>query len=210
MAEPLWLTIARRELGVTEKAGKATNTRILDYYRASGAASVTQDETPWCAAFCGYCLEEAGHKGTLSLAARSYLRWGKETKPKLGAIMVFKRGSGWQGHVAFYLSETKTHYTVLGGNQGNSVSIRNYRKDDFLAARWPSTMGNSRTAKTMLIGTASAGGNFVLDQMQEAKVVADSLSEYVEWAMYAAVLLTIACLLLGVYYRWQDMQEKGR
>lgn len=206
-----WLEIAREELGVTEVSGKVARPRILEYFAVSGHPEVKDDETAWCSAFAGFCMEKAGIKGTMSLAARSWLRWGKSCKPKPGAVMVFKRGtSSWQGHVGFYIAETATHYEVLGGNQGNSVSIRRYPKTAFLGSRWPATMANSRTAKVAVAGAAASTASVVMEQATEAKAVAESIQPYVEWATYAVVALTILCFALVTYFRWQDLKEKGR
>ena len=206
-----WMDVAEVELGVVEKSGKVAHPRILTYFEVYGHPEVKDDETAWCSAFANFCMEGAGIRGTMSLAARSWLRWGKACKPKDGAVMVFKRGTqSWQGHVGFYVGETSTHYKILGGNQGNSVSIRNYSKDDLLGARWPVTMGNSRTAKAAMAGTAATGVSFLLEQANEAKTVAQSLEPYLQWASYAVVALTVMCFGLVAYYRWQDWREKGR
>lgn len=206
-----WLEIARSELGVTEKAGKATHARITEYFEVAGHREVKDDETAWCSAFANYCMEKSGNRGTMSLAARSWLRWGKKIEPRPGAVMVFKRGnSSWQGHVTFYLRETATHYVCLGGNQGNAVRESRYSKKDFLDARWPSTMGNSRSVKAMAGGSVSTAASFVMEQAQEAQVVTDALRDYVSWAATGAVVLTILCFGLGMWFRFQDMKEKGR
>lgn len=94
-----WVDIARNELGVSEVAGKVARPRILEYFAAAGHAEVKSDETAWCSAFVNFCMEQAGIKGTMSLAARSWLRWGKEVKAQPGAVGVWPRGkSAWQGH----------------------------------------------------------------------------------------------------------------
>ncbi|MEN6441642.1 MAG: hypothetical protein ABFD97_24030 [Syntrophobacter sp.] len=41
------------------------------------------------------------------------------------------------GHVGFYTGEDSDVITMLGGNQGDSVSIQDYRKDRWLGFRWP-------------------------------------------------------------------------
>ncbi|MEN6306077.1 MAG: TIGR02594 family protein [Armatimonadia bacterium] len=206
-----WMEIAREELGVSEVAGKIARPRIIEYFAAAGHPEVKSDETAWCSAFANFCMERAGIKGTMSLAARSWLRWGRPCSPKAGCVMVFKRGtSSWQGHVGFYVSETPTHYEILGGNQDNSVSIRRYPKTAFLGSRCPVTMTNSRTAKAAIAGTAATGASFLMEQATEAKAVAESLQPYLEWATVAVVVLTIACFALVTYYRWQDLKEKGR
>lgn len=82
--------------------------------------------------------------------ARNWMKFGKSTRPRLGAIMVFWRGSltGTSGHVALYVSEDATHYTVLGGNQANAITLTRIAKSRFLGARWPSTFDLDTEAVT--------------------------------------------------------------
>lgn len=68
---------------------------------------------------------------------RNYLDWGLGVKPQYGAILVFGRGSG--GHVGYYMGETKDYFLVLGGNQGNAVTISRVAKNRLLGVRWPKT-----------------------------------------------------------------------
>ena len=114
-------------------------------------------QTEWCAAFVNMVLLEQGlpTSATVSdypLTARSFLYWGDKVKePKQGDIVVFKRGnSGWQGHVAFYVSTTKingeTYYNVLGGNQSDSVSIEPYPVNKVLGIRRLSTNNDFKIA----------------------------------------------------------------
>ena len=128
-----WFDIATAELGkgVSEKKGAAANPRIVDYLQSTGlsATMATSDETAWCSAFVNFCVEQAGFEGTNSASARSWLKWGVETdKPVPGCICVFERGAPPSGHVAFFVSESGDDVEVLGGNQGNAVSIRKYPK----------------------------------------------------------------------------------
>jgi len=52
-----------------------------------------------------------------------------------GAVLVFERPGG--GHVGFYVGEDATAYHVLGGNQGDAVTIARIAKDRCIARRWP-------------------------------------------------------------------------
>jgi hypothetical protein len=49
--------------------------------------------------------------------------------------MVFERPGG--GHVGFYVGEDAAAYHVLGGNQGDSVTIARIEKQRCIARRWP-------------------------------------------------------------------------
>lgn len=132
------LRIALSQYAEKEIAGSQHNQDIVKYFKEVGQSWVKDDETAWCAAFVGYCLEKAGHKSTGKLNARSYLDWGTPTDtPNVGDIVVFWRGapSGWQGHVGFFIREEGDKIYTLGGNQSNQVSIAPYSKDQLLGYR---------------------------------------------------------------------------
>jgi uncharacterized protein (TIGR02594 family) len=137
-----WYQIALEELayGVSEMPGEAHNPRIIEYH-ATCTLKATNDETPWCSAFVNWCLRQAGLKGTDSAGAQSWLKWKDGTKitsPRLGCLAVFKRGKEpWQGHVGFFASEDDNHIQLLGGNQGNTISLASQRKDKLMGYRWP-------------------------------------------------------------------------
>lgn len=206
------LDIARQELGVSEITGKQARPRILEYFAAAGHKEVKDDETAWCSAFANFCVISAGMKGTMSLAARSWLQWGRSCDPKPGAIGVWPRGSSqWQGHVAIVervLADGKVE--CIGGNQGNKVSRKTFNVDTALGFREPVTISNTRTAKAAVAGSVSTGASFVLDQAQQAKDIASDLQQYVEWASYCVIALSIICFGLVIYYRYSDWKEKGR
>ena len=63
MQQPPWMAVAWGELGQSERAGAATNPRIRDYFAEAGYA-ISDDETAWCAAFVGACLERGGFAST--------------------------------------------------------------------------------------------------------------------------------------------------
>lgn len=95
--------------------------------------------SPWCAGFVNAIEKMSGRKGTGKLLARSYLTYGNPvTNPKLGDIVVLKRGnSSWQGHVGYYISQEDNKLLILGGNQSNKVCYKYYDKNDLLAYRRP-------------------------------------------------------------------------
>jgi uncharacterized protein (TIGR02594 family) len=121
-SDPCWL---KEYNGIREIKGSKHNPTVVSFFKDVGHGWVKNDETAWCAAFVGACLAHCDMPHTGSLAARSYLQWGrKTTKPKRGDIVVFKRGnSTWQGHVAFYLGEASGRIYVLGGNQATALGL---------------------------------------------------------------------------------------
>lgn len=118
---------ASKELGINE------NDPTLTTYLQKTNPGLDPTVTPWCAGFIGSVLNASGLKGTGSLAAKSYLKYGTPTdKPSQGDIVVFNDLSGRNdpnhGHVGFVQSidERTGTIKVLGGNQGNKVSIKSY------------------------------------------------------------------------------------
>jgi uncharacterized protein (TIGR02594 family) len=133
---PPWLLTAFGEVGTHETIGPAATPRIVEYAATTSLAAVS-DEVPWCSSFVNWCVREAGLLGTDSASARSWLGWGKPTAARLGAIAVFSRGAPPTGHVAFFLYAVGPFVIVLGGNQGNAVSVTAMSEDRLLGLRWP-------------------------------------------------------------------------
>lgn len=139
-AGPRWLDHARAYLGLREIPGRAHNPKIINWWRKI-RMGFSDDETPWCAGFVGGVLEECGIRSSRSAAARSYVKFGKKlSKPAYGCIVVFWRGkrTGWSGHVGFVVGvDSRGNLMVLGGNQGNAVTIKPFSRARVLAYRWP-------------------------------------------------------------------------
>ena len=139
-AEPTWLGLARGELGVAEAPAAADNARVLAYYRDAGHAQVAHDSVAWCAAFACAMLERARVRSPRTLAARGFLAWGvRLDAPRPGCLAVLWRNDpkSAEGHVGFYLDQTTDHVRLLGGNQGDSVSVAWFPSDRILGLRWP-------------------------------------------------------------------------
>lgn len=138
MSEPAWLLCARKELGLKEIKGPQHNPRILEMWKKIRRSGIKDDETPWCAAFVGACLETVGIMSTRYESAKSYLSWGQELhSPELGCIVVFTREGG--GHVGFVVGKDEAgRLLVLGGNQGDQVCIRAFDVSRVSGFRWPS------------------------------------------------------------------------
>lgn len=139
--DPPWLAIARSQLGIAEVPGSASNPEITKYYKATALGGSPGDDVPWCSAFCNWVLEQAGYRGTRRANARSWTTWGDPLdEPKRGCVVVLWRGdvAASTGHVSFYLGSPRPHIlTLLGGNQGNAVSERDYGTGRVLGYRYP-------------------------------------------------------------------------
>jgi uncharacterized protein (TIGR02594 family) len=153
MTEPRWVELARDYLGTAEIPGSRNNKDIVAMHQAvSGVAH--DDSVPWCAAYVGTVLAKSAIKGSGSLMARSYSRWGDpvdEDNPPVGAIVVLSSSRGpASGHVGFCVGVDSAFVHLLGGNQGDKVSIAKFPKGKIVAARWPH--GEPR-------GVVKTGGN---------------------------------------------------
>lgn len=138
MQQPSWMAEAWRELGQSEVPGSAQNPRIVAMFDELGYPDQS-DETAWCAAFVGACLERAGISSTRSLRARTYLEWGVPADdPAVGAVVVLERGSDPAlGHVGFLVGMTDTSVMLLGGNQSNAVTVATFDRELVLGFRVP-------------------------------------------------------------------------
>jgi uncharacterized protein (TIGR02594 family) len=137
---PAWLRMALSYLGLKEYKGPSHNKKILEWFKSIDT-EFNKDEVPWCAAFVGGVLEEVRIKSSNSAMARSYLGWGDCLGgPAVGAVVVFWRESpiSNSGHVGFVIGRDKRgHLLVLGGNQGDEVSIKAFDRNRVLGYRWP-------------------------------------------------------------------------
>lgn len=133
------LQTAFSQLGVKEIVGPQHNPTIVNYAKSIGATWVNDDETPWCAIFVQWVLMKAGFKYSSSALARSFEKYGTPTtNPSPGDIVVFWRvkPTATTGHVGFFLGyATDGNIFVLGGNQGNAVSVAKYPKANLLGFR---------------------------------------------------------------------------
>lgn len=132
--------LASRFIGVREVAGTASNPLVLAMLRLDSEWP-EGDEVSWCSAFLNFVAWMLRLPRSKSLAARSWLQVGAAV-PLAAAIVgfdvvVLKRGPDPQpgpevlaapGHVGLYagLSEDMKRVHLLGGNQGDSVSVASF------------------------------------------------------------------------------------
>lgn len=131
--------IAKTKINLTEKDS------FLAKFLHKYGFQINPEKTAWCAAFINACEREAGNRGTNSLAAQSFLKYGdpvKEEDIQPGDIVIFSRGvHSWQGHVGYFESWSDDYVSgsaglrVLGGNQDNKVCSKVYGKERLLGIR---------------------------------------------------------------------------
>jgi len=140
--------LAQRLVGVKETQGAASNPMVLAMLQLDAGTAVTDDATPWCSAFVNYIAWLMRLPRSKSLAARSWLVVGRsvalaDAEPGYD-IVVLQRGSGRQpgpdvlqapGHVGFFAGLEGDRVLVLGGNQGDAVSVARFPAGTVLGVR---------------------------------------------------------------------------
>jgi uncharacterized protein (TIGR02594 family) len=135
---------AESALGLNENKQRA----LVSQYLAEGGVNIDPSQTAWCAAFVNATLSKTGLDGTGALNARSFLNWGEEvTTPQLGDVVVLSRGTDPNlGHVGFFKGfDAQGNILILGGNQGDEVSVKSYSADRLLGYRRPAGSTNVGT-----------------------------------------------------------------
>jgi uncharacterized protein (TIGR02594 family) len=151
--------------GLKEVVGKGSNPEIMLMWRRlrqAGHGKVygefyTDDDIAWCGLFMAdAALAAAKPVPRKFLGALEWAEWGNPVvgEPKLGDVLVFSRKGG--GHVALYVGEDSECYHILGGNQGNSVSIVRRDKGTLVAARNLYTVGQPPNCRRVFL-TATGG-----------------------------------------------------
>lgn len=160
MTPPKWLDIARRYVGLAEIPGKAHNPTIVRWLRDL-RAWWSDDETPWCGTFVAAVFREAGYPLPQHwYRAKAWLDWGvKLDQPAFGCVVVFERSGG--GHVGYVVGRDQLgRLLVLGGNQGNRVSVAPFQTDRLMGYRWPTeAIMDPRVAPPRLASNQQSSSN---------------------------------------------------
>ena len=108
---------------------------------------------PWCGDFVQTAIKRNVRREAIPenpYLARAWAKFGiTVSPPTYGAVMVFWRKSSDSiyGHVGFYTAEDRSAYHILGGNQGNKVSVARIAKHRLIAARWPRNYPHTTKAR---------------------------------------------------------------
>jgi len=146
-----YLDVAKSFMGATEANDSQA---IAEFIKRACGISIDPKQTAWCAAFVNGILGSQNLGGTGSLAARSFLNYGAETKePQVGDVVVLTRGNpnSQYGHVGFYAGKTADgKIKILGGNQSNGVNVSSYDASRVLSYRRPPEAKDGQQAQANL------------------------------------------------------------
>lgn len=143
------LAVAKTYLGTEEVAGSNSNPAIIAMLREV-APWATSDEIPWCSAFLFEIALRLGlprPDRSIAARARSWLTVGEpvelfEARPG-NDVVILKRGRSQAGaevinapgHVGLFSARMPGQVELLGGNQGDSVSMARFLQADILGVR---------------------------------------------------------------------------
>ena len=137
--------LAERWLGVQEVAGKASNPDVLRMLQLD-ASWPTGDDVPWCSAFVNFIAYACRLQRARSLRARSWLLVGAPVPlagARRGDVVVLTRGQDTRGpdiidapgHVGFFEVRVGQGIAIVGGNQGDAVTVAIYPVERVLGVR---------------------------------------------------------------------------
>lgn len=145
--------MAQRFIGIKETAGTVNNPVIMAMLRLD-AAWPANDEVAWCSAFINFIAWLWRLPRSKNLAARSWLSVGEaialeEATVDPMTVVILKRGADPQpgpevvhadgtwppGHVGLFAGLNSTHVMLLGGNQGDGVSVQSFQRNRVIGVR---------------------------------------------------------------------------
>lgn len=156
---PKMLVEALKLYGTRETDGPGNTPAIMAWAREIGgevAKVYTADSVPWCGLFVATIAKRAGKPLPASpLWARAWASWGQPGRQAmLGDVLVFVRSGG--GHVGLYAGEDDEAYHVLGGNQGDAVSIVRIGKGRCIAIRRHYAVGIPANVRRIFLAKSGA------------------------------------------------------
>jgi uncharacterized protein (TIGR02594 family) len=138
--------LAHRFVGMKEVSGSLNNPAILAMLRLDNEWP-TDDAVPWCSAFTNYVAWLLNLPRSKSLLARSWLVVGRaielaDARAGFDVVILRRSNNPLAGHVAFYggvdrdpLTRNITQVHLLGGNQGDSVSLEPFEASRVVGVR---------------------------------------------------------------------------
>lgn len=154
---PRHLLKAVELFGTKETVGSKHNPVIMGWAREVKLSNIyIADEIPWCGLFMAVIIHRAQRQVVANpLRALSWNDFGVEVDTAmLGDILTFTRQGG--GHVGLYVGEDSTAYHVLGGNQGNAVSIVRIAKSRLSQIRRPQYNSQPQNVRPVILAANGA------------------------------------------------------
>lgn len=137
MTRPPWVDAAMGSLGEREQLGPNDSPWIRAMWdKFKGRWLLGQ---PWCGGAMAFWMESCGISHPKAFyRARAWLDWGTPiAAPVVGAVVVFDRPGG--AHVGIVVGkDVRGNLMVIGGNQGDSVSVAPFSTLRLVGYRWPS------------------------------------------------------------------------
>lgn len=134
--------LAHRFVGQKEVVGKGSNPLILGMLQLASTWP-SDDSVPWCSAFVwfwAFLYDLPRPPRAVALRARAWLDFGMPILLEEAIvgfdIVVLERGKNpADGHVGFYAGHDDEHVTLLGGNQGDAVTIQAFDRERIVGVR---------------------------------------------------------------------------
>lgn len=157
---PRHVSIALSLLGTVEVPGAADSPIIMGWGREMRERGVviegySADAVPWCGWFMAYVMTMADRPVVdKPLWALNWNKFGVDGgQPELGDVLTFVRNGG--GHVGIYIAEdAQGFYHLLGGNQGDKVSIARIAKSRMKGCRQPDYQNKPASARPYLVSAS--------------------------------------------------------
>jgi uncharacterized protein (TIGR02594 family) len=159
MSDLPWMVEAKKVMGLHEDRDRAV---LAKWLKSDGKTLGDPSKLPWCGDFVDTAIELAlpdeprpGKLGENPYWALNWLLFGKACNPAYGAVVAFERPGG--GHVGFLVGQDEKRFYVLGGNQGDTVSVTPIDRGRARGYRWPTTYkGRPGDLPQMKSATASS------------------------------------------------------
>ena len=159
MSDLPWMVEAKKVMGLHEDRDRAV---LAKWLKSDGKTLGDPSKLPWCGDFVDTAIELAlpdeprpGKLGENPYWALNWLLFGKACNPAYGAVVAFERPGG--GHVGFLVGQDEKRFYVLGGNQGDTVSVTPIDRGRARGYRWPTTYkGKPGDLPQMKSATASS------------------------------------------------------
>jgi uncharacterized protein (TIGR02594 family) len=133
---------------VLEVPGDGDHPLIVWWLSLCGLGFDVHDEVAWCSAFVNGMAWDLRLPRSKSALARSWLAVGASVplgEAQVGYdVVIIQRGTGSQpgpdvlnapGHVGLFAGVEDKNILILGGNQGDAVSVARYPKSRLLGVR---------------------------------------------------------------------------